>query len=109
MRDFIYVKDCVEVLWWLLEHIEVNGIFNLGTGRARSWNDLIRAVFGAMKHEPDIAYIDMPPGLEPQYQYFTEAKMDKLTARGCPVSCRSLEDAVEDYILNHLREKDPYL
>ena len=109
MRDFIYVKDCVEVLWWLLEHAEVNGIFNLGTGRARSWNDLIRAVFTAMNLQTNIAYIDMPPGLEGQYQYFTEASMDKLQQAGCPVVCRTLEDAVRDYIVDHLQQKDPHL
>ena len=109
MRDFIYIKDCVEALWWLLEHAEVNGIFNLGTGRARSWNDLIQSVFAAMKLETNIEYIDMPPGLEGQYQYFTEAKMDKLKAAGCPIACRPLEDAVRDYVVRHLQQKDPCL
>lgn len=109
MRDFVYVKDCVEVLWWLLQHPEANGIFNLGTGRARSWNDLIRAVFSAMELKTDIDYIDMPPGLEEQYQYFTEARMDKLRAAGCPIAFRGLEDAVRDYIVGHLQQKDPHL
>jgi ADP-L-glycero-D-manno-heptose 6-epimerase len=109
MRDFVYIKDCVEVLWWLLEHIEVNGIFNLGTGRARSWNDLIHAVFAAMNLPPNIEYIDMPPGLDAQYQYFTEAKMGKLKSTGCPVACRSLEDAVRDYVVHHMQEMDPHL
>jgi ADP-L-glycero-D-manno-heptose 6-epimerase len=109
MRDFIYIKDCVDALWWLLKHKETNGIFNLGTGRARSWNDLIQAVFAAMDLETKIEYIDMPPGLDGQYQYFTEAKMDKLKAVGCPVSCRPLEDAVRDYVVGHLQQKDPCL
>jgi ADP-L-glycero-D-manno-heptose 6-epimerase len=109
MRDFVYIKDCVEVLWWLMKHPEVNGIFNLGTGQARSWNDLIRAVFTAMKFETNIEYIEMPPGLEGQYQYFTEAKMNKLKATGCSVAFRTLEDAVRDYIVHHLQQKDPHL
>lgn len=109
MRDFIYVKDCVEVLWWFLRHPEANGIFNLGTGAARSWNDLIRAVFAAMRLETNIDYIDMPLGLDRQYQYFTEAKMDKLRSVGCPVVFRTLEESVEDYVVNHLRQKDAYL
>jgi ADP-L-glycero-D-manno-heptose 6-epimerase len=99
----------VDVLWWLLEHTEVNGIFNLGTGRARSWNDLIHAVFSAMKIETNIAYIDMPPDLESQYQYFTEASMGKLKSTGCPVAFHTLEDAVRDYVVNHLQQKDPHL
>ena len=109
VRDFVYVKDCVDILWWLLEHVEVNGIFNLGTGKARSWNDLVRAVFAAMGMKPEVEYIDMPPGLSGQYQYFTEAKMDKLRATGCPLAFRSLEDAVRDYIANYLQKSDPRL
>ena len=109
VRDFVYVKDCVDVLWWLLEHVEVNGIFNLGTGKARSWNDLVQAVFAAMGMQPGVEYIDMPPGLPEQYQYFTEAKMDKLRATGCPLAFRSLEDAVQDYVANYLLKPDPRL
>jgi len=109
VRDFVYVKDCVDVLWWLLEHIEVNGIFNLGTGKARTWNDLVQAVFAAMGMKSDVEYIDMPPGLSEQYQYFTEAKMDKLRATGCPLSFRSLEEAVHDYVVHYLQKPDPHL
>ena len=109
VRDFVYVKDCVDVLWWLLEHVEVNGIFNLGTGKARSWNDLVQAVFAAMGMKPSVEYIDMPPGLSAQYQYFTEANMDKLRATGCPLAFRSLEEAVQDYVANYLLKPDPRL
>ncbi|MDQ5987668.1 MAG: ADP-L-glycero-D-manno-heptose-6-epimerase [Syntrophus sp. SKADARSKE-3] len=109
MRDFVYVKDCVDVLWWLIQHPETNGIFNLGTGRARTWNDLMNAVFAAMNLSPNIEYIDMPPGLDAQYQYFTEAKMGKLQGTGCPASFRSLEESVKDYVCNHLMKSDPYL
>jgi ADP-L-glycero-D-manno-heptose 6-epimerase len=108
-RDFVYVKDCVDVLWWLLTHRDANGIFNLGTGTARSWNDLIAAVFLAMELPVAIDYIDMPEGLRGQYQYFTEAKMDKLAALGCPAVFRPLEEAVADYVQNHLLQEDPYV
>jgi ADP-L-glycero-D-manno-heptose 6-epimerase len=100
-RDFVYVKDCVDVLWWLLEHDRINGLFNLGGGRARSWNDLARAVFAALGLPPAIDYVEMPDALRGRYQYFTEARMDGLSATGCPLSFRCLEEGVEDYVRNH--------
>ena len=109
MRDFVYVKDCVDVMWWLLEHPEINGIFNLGTGKARTWNDLIQALFSAVKMKPMIEYFDMPPEIHDQYQYLTEAKMDKLRATGCPVNFRPLEEAVQDYTVNYLQKPDRHL
>jgi len=109
LRDFVYVKDCVEVMWWLLENRDANGLFNVGTGKARTWNDLMQATFAAMNLPVQIEYIDMPPGLEEQYQYFTEAQMEKLPAAGCPVTFRPLEDAVRDYVTGHLQQPDPYL
>jgi ADP-L-glycero-D-manno-heptose 6-epimerase len=109
LRDFVYVKDCIDVMWWLFKNPDVNGIFNLGTGRARTWNDLIKAVFSAMKKITNIEYIEMPEALRNQYQYFTEAKMDKLKAAGCPVKFSSLEDSVRDYVVNYLQKTDQYL
>ncbi|MEA1935349.1 MAG: NAD-dependent epimerase/dehydratase family protein, partial [Thermodesulfobacteriota bacterium] len=109
MRDFVYIKDCVEALWWLLENREANGIFNLGTGHARTWNDLVNAVFSAMNRDPQIDYIKMPESIRDQYQYFTEAKMDKLHAAGCPLSFHSLEDAVNDYVVNYLEKSEEHL
>lgn len=108
-RDFVYVKDCVDVLWRLLNHREANGIFNLGTGVARSWNDLAGAVFAAMGLPVAIDYIEMPEGLRGQYQYFTEAKMDKLRDAGCLAGFGALEETVADYVQNHLLQGDPYL
>jgi ADP-L-glycero-D-manno-heptose 6-epimerase len=108
-RDFVYVKDCVEVLWWFFRHRRVGGIFNLGSGYARTWNDLTQAVFDAMGAKKQIDYIEMPDAIRDQYQYFTEAKIEKLRSAGCPVTFRSLEDAVYDYVVNHLKTKDPYL
>ena len=108
-RDFVSVKDCVDCLWWLMNNRQVNGIFNLGTGQARTWNDLIRAVFAALDLAPAIDYIEMPEEIRGQYQYFTEARMEKLRAAGCPVAFRPLEDSVGDYVKNHLLQADPYL
>lgn len=108
-RDFVYIKDCVAVLWWLLKNREVNGIFNLGTGRARTWKDLVGAVFSALDREPAIEYIDMPPAIRDQYQYFTEAPLGKLKQTGCPLSFHTLEEAVHDYVTGYLQKADPYL
>lgn len=108
-RDFVYVKDCVAVMWWLLEHPEVGGIFNVGTGQARTWNDLARAVFAALEREPQVEYVDMPEMIREKYQYYTCASLDKLTARGCDVRFRSLEDGVRDYVHNYLMHGPGFL
>jgi ADP-L-glycero-D-manno-heptose 6-epimerase len=92
-----------------MEHREVNGIFNLGTGQSRTWNDLIRAVFSALGREPQIDYIPMPEPLQNQYQYYTEAKMDKLLARGCPALFKPLEETVRDYVVNYLSGQEAHL
>lgn len=109
MRDFVYVKDCVELMFWLLSTPSAGGIFNVGTGRARTWNDLIGAVFTAMDREPHITYIDMPENLKGKYQYFTQADMAWLQEKACPVSFTSLEDGVADYVQHYLAGEDPYL
>ncbi len=108
LRDFVYVKDCLDPMFWLAENRNVNGVYNLGTGKARSWNDLARAIFAAMKLPEQIDYVDIPENIRDRYQYFTEANMDKLRATSCPLSFRSLEDSVKDYIQNHLQMPDPY-
>ncbi|MFN3345209.1 MAG: ADP-glyceromanno-heptose 6-epimerase [Chloroherpetonaceae bacterium] len=102
LRDFVYVKDCVEVMYWLLNHHEVHGIFNLGTGKARSFKDLVTATFNAMQKPVNIEYIPMPEHLRDKYQYFTEADMTKLASVGCPIAFRSLEESVFDYVQSHL-------
>lgn len=102
MRDFVYVKDVVKVMSWFLSHPEVNGVFNVGTGRARTFNDLARAVFTAMDRPVDIEYVDMPDALRGKYQNYTCAVMDKLLATGCPGCSTSLEDGVADYVQNYL-------
>ncbi len=108
-RDFVYVKDCAGIISWLLENQDVTGLYNIGTGRARTWNDLAKAVFSAMDMSPRIEYIDMPEILRDRYQYFTEAEMKRLSGRGCPVAFTGLEDAVADYVKNYLQATDPYL
>lgn len=107
-RDFVYVKDCCNIMWWLVNN-KVGGLYNLGTGQSRTWNDLVNAVYKAMNIEPNITYIDMPANLQRQYQYFTEAKMDKLKAAKCPISFLSLEESVKDYVQNYLLKEDNYL
>ncbi len=102
-RDFVYVKDCVDVMWWLLCREEVNGLYNLGTGVARSWNDLVRAVFDSLGVPVEIEYIPMPETLRPKYQYFTRASMERLRATGCPLVFRTLEAAVHDYVTEYLK------
>lgn len=101
-RDFIYVKDAVAATLFLGDHPEVGGLFNCGTGQARSWNDLARAVFAAMGLEPNIEYIEMPVGLRGKYQYFTQAEMNKLHAAGFSANFTSLEEGVRDYVRNYL-------
>jgi ADP-L-glycero-D-manno-heptose 6-epimerase len=108
-RDFVYVKDCAEIIWWLLENKEVNGLFNIGTGRARSWNDLARCVFRAMDRPENIEYVDMPKELAAGYQYFTEASMKRLAEAGYARPMTPLEDGVSDYVRSYLLGPDPYL
>ena len=108
-RDFLYVKDCVEAMVWFWKNPQEKGIYNLGAGRAETWNDLARALFKAMDKPAAIDYIEMPANLKNQYQYFTEADLTKLRAAGCPTEFRNLERGVEDYVKNYLAGSDPYL
>jgi ADP-L-glycero-D-manno-heptose 6-epimerase len=102
MRDFVYVKDCADICVWLLESSHINGLFNLGTGKARTWNDLVKAVFDAMGRAVNIEYIDMPEHIRSQYQYFTESDMTKFNALGYPGKLSSIEEGVKDYVVNYL-------
>lgn len=108
MRDFIYVRDCVDVVAWLLETPEASGLFNLGTGKARTFLDLARAVFAAMNRNPNIVYVDTPAEIRDKYQYFTEARMERLRAAGYDNGFTSLEDGVSDYVQRYLSAADPY-
>lgn len=102
LRDFIHVSDVTTVCQWLMVNRPDSGLFNLGTGRARSFEDLARATFAGLDLEADIRYIDMPEDIRDKYQYFTEADMNKLRKAGYDLPFRSLEDGVNDYVRNYL-------
>jgi ADP-L-glycero-D-manno-heptose 6-epimerase len=108
LRDFIYVKDCVDVILWLLQNPKVSGLFNVGTGKARSWYDLAHAMFAAIDRSTAIEYIDMPSQLIDKYQYFTEAKMNRLRVAGYSKPFTELEGGVGEYIRDYLSQEDPY-
>jgi ADP-L-glycero-D-manno-heptose 6-epimerase len=101
-RDFVYVKDAVAATLFFLEKPEANGIFNIGSGRAESWNDLVAPVFEAMRLEPRIEYVEMPHALKGKYQYHTQADLGKLRAAAYTKECRPLREAVLDYVTNYL-------
>ncbi len=106
MRDFIYVKDAVEMTLFLWQNKDVNGIFNVGTGKARTWNDLVKALFDALGKPVNIEYIEMPDYLRPKYQYFTQADISKLRKAGFNGNLFTLEKGVEDYVRNYLLKKE---
>ena len=110
LRDFVYVKDVVNVIEWMREEMMYgewskvkNGLYNLGTGKARTFIDLVKATFAGLDIEPDIEYIDMPEDIRDKYQYFTEANMQKLRSIGYKAPFTSLEAGVDDYVRNYLR------
>jgi ADP-L-glycero-D-manno-heptose 6-epimerase len=107
-RDFIYVKDVVDVLLWLINTQEVCGIFNVGTGKARSFRDMIVAMFRALGRAPLIEYVDMPGEIRDSYQYFTQAPMDNLRRAGYAAEFTGLEPAVSDYVSSYLEREDRY-
>jgi len=101
-RDFLYVKDAVDMTLYFLDHPYLNGIYNIGTGATRSWNQLVKAVFAAMGREPNIEYVDMPDAIRNQYQYFTQADISKLRTAGYTKTPMPLEQSVADYVQNYL-------
>ncbi|NYZ14131.1 ADP-glyceromanno-heptose 6-epimerase [Azospirillum sp. RWY-5-1] len=108
LRDFIWVGDCVDVMLWLLDNPGVSGLFNVGTGRARSFRDLAEATFAALGRAPDIEYFDMPEELQGKYQYFTQADTGKLRAAGFDLPFTELEEGVRRYVQDFLSTDDPY-
>ena len=108
LRDFVFVEDIVSIINWLLLRSEISGVFNAGSGRARSFADLAKATFAAAGKEPKITYIDMPEVIRDRYQYFTEAKMDRLRALGYDGQSTPLEEGVRRYVQNFLATEDPY-
>ena len=108
MRDFVYVKDCVDVMIWLLKHREVSGLFNLGTGRAQTWLELMEALYQSVGREMKVRWVDTPEEIRDRYQYFTQAAMDRLRDAGYERPFRSVQEGVADYVQNHLAHDDPY-
>lgn len=107
-RDFVYVRDAVEVVMWLIATPGVSGIYNLGTGKARTFRELVEALFRAADKPARVEYVDMPPGLRDKYQYFTEARMGRLKAAGYDRPFTGLEDGVSDYVWLYLSQADPH-
>ena len=108
MRDFVYVRDCVDVMLWLYDHPKVSGLFNVGSGKARSFKDLAEACFKALGKLPKINYTDMPQELQSKYQYFTQADMTKLRAAGYIKPMTELEEGVRMYMQDYLSQADQY-
>lgn len=106
LRDFVYVKDVCAVCIWLMEHRVRSGIYNLGSGKARTFLDLARATFTAMARPERIEFIDTPADIRDKYQYFTEARMEKLKAAGCNHHFHTLEEGVSDYVKEYLAKRD---
>jgi ADP-L-glycero-D-manno-heptose 6-epimerase len=112
LRDFIYVKDVIKMCYWFMERSQqstvnspqkiLNGIYNIGTGKACSFNDLVKATFNALHLKEEIKFIDMPGDIRDKYQYFTEAEMDKLKLAGYTSPLHTLEEGVRDYVENYL-------
>ena len=108
LRDFVYVKDVVDVILFLMKDGPGSGLYNLGTGKARTFVDLANATFAALELEPNIEFIDTPEDIRDKYQYFTEANMDKLRSIGYDKDFTSLELGVNDYVRNYLIKKNYY-
>jgi ADP-L-glycero-D-manno-heptose 6-epimerase len=108
LRDFIYVKDLINVCLFLMENRKHSGLYNLGTGKARTFLDLAKATFSALDKEPNISFIDTPEDIRDKYQYFTEANMEKLRSIGYEREFTSLEEGVKDYVQNYLKKKSYY-
>ena len=108
LRDFIYVRDCTRIMAWMLENPSVTGIFNVGTGTARSFKDLAKATFSALDRQPSLNYIPMPKTLRDKYQYHTCADMTKLHSAGFSETFTSLENGIKEYVQDYLSSSNPY-
>lgn len=109
LRDFVWVGDCVRVVLWLLKHPDVSGLFNVGTGKARSFYDLATATFKAMNLTPRIGFKEMPETLRDKYQYYTQADLTALRQAGFNEPMTDLEEGIRQYVQNYLNTEDPYL
>lgn len=109
LRDFVYVKDVTRWMMELMEKKPKNGIYNMGFGQARTWLDLARPVFRSLQRPMEIKWLDVPPDIRDQYQYYTQANMSKWRAQGLSSPQWPLEKAIEDYVTEYLMKEDPYL
>ena len=107
-RDFVYVADCAEVILWLLDNPKVSGVYNVGTGVARTFADMARALFAAVERPEQIAYVEMPVEMRARYQYFTEARIDRLRAAGFARSFTTIEQGIGLYVNRYLSQPDVY-
>ncbi len=108
LRDFVYVRDVADIVAWLVHSPRVSGVYNLGSGKARSFADMAQAVFKAAGQPAQIDYVPMPPAIRDKYQYFTEARMGRLQAAGYNQPMTALEDGITDYVQRYLAQPDPY-
>jgi ADP-L-glycero-D-manno-heptose 6-epimerase len=108
LRDFVYVKDVVEVCYFLLHHRKNSGIYNLGSGKARTFLDLVKNTFAGVNKDPQIDFVDTPADIRDKYQYFTEANMSKMRSIGYSKPFHTLEEGVKDYVQNYLEGKKYY-
>jgi len=109
LRDFVWVGDCVDVIMWLIDNPHVSGLYNLGTGQARSFLDLASAVYRSLDKDPKIRFVDTPMAIRDRYQYFTQADMHALRSVGYTKPFTTLEDGIKQYVLNYLHTNDPYV
>lgn len=107
-RDFVYVRDAADVIRWLLDNPQVNGVYNMGSGQARTFEDVARQVFAAAGKNAQIEYGPMPPAIRDKYQYFTEAKMERLAAAGYDRPLTPLEEGIDEYVTRYLSQPDSY-
>ena len=108
LRDFVYVKDVVDICFWMMQEQPESGLYNLGTGKARTFNDLVRAIFKSLDIKPVIEYVDTPEDIRDKYQYFTEADMNKLRKAGYKYDFYSLEEGVDTYVKHFLLDRKFY-
>jgi ADP-L-glycero-D-manno-heptose 6-epimerase len=108
LRDFVWIGDVVDVMMWLLDNEKVSGLFNLGTGQARSFRDLASAVYTSLGKEPNLRFVDTPMAIRDKYQYFTQARMERLREAGYDKPFTPLEQGVEEYVQRFLAASDPY-
>jgi ADP-L-glycero-D-manno-heptose 6-epimerase len=108
LRDFVSVRDCVEVLLWLLDHPETSGLFNLGTGQARSFLDVVGSLCAALGRETTVQWVDTPIEIRDRYQYYTQAELGQLRTAGYERPFLSLEEGIADYVKGYLATDDQY-